>query len=105
MTKRTTVTLDDADQQVIERFADPDRAEWTELVGSATRHGLTVKPGASEGTVIRALLRAGADALREAALGRGYAQLAEHWDEVHDADEAAERRRRYAQRVDRLTQA
>jgi hypothetical protein len=55
--------------------------------------------------IIRALVHAGADALRECALVRGYAEFAEMWPEVHDADDARERRRRYAERVDRVTDA
>jgi hypothetical protein len=52
--------------------------------------------------VIRALIAAGAAAMREQVLERGYQQFAEIYDEVHDADEAAYRRRRYAERVDRV---
>ncbi len=105
MTKRTTVSLDDADQQTLASFADPTRTEWDTLVESAARHGITLKRGASEATIIRALLRAGAAALREQAMEQGYAQLAEMWPEVHDSDEAAARRRSYAERVDRVTPA
>lgn len=63
--------------------------------------GITVKPGVSEATIIRALLHAGAQALRERAMELGYQQLAEMWSEVHDRDEARERRRRYAERADK----
>lgn len=44
-------------------------------------------------------MNAGADALRERALVRGYEEFAEMWPEVHDADDARERRRRYAEHV------
>lgn len=46
-----------------------------------------------------------ADALRERALERGYAELADLWPDVHDAAEARERRRRYALRFDRVPEA
>jgi hypothetical protein len=102
MTKRTTVTLDERDEQTLATFADPERAEWKALVEIAATLGITVKPGSSEAVIIRALLQAGAKMVQEEALERGYAELAEIWPEVHDADEARARRRRYAERVDRV---
>jgi len=48
------------------------------------------------------LIAAGAAAVREQALERGYQQLAELYDEAHDAEEKVARRRRYAERVDRV---
>ncbi len=105
MTKRTTVTFDDHDQGAIAAVSDPERAEWAALVEAAAEKGIIVKPGVSEATIIRALVHAGADALRERALARGYAELAEMWPEVHDAEETRERHHRYAERVDRVTDA
>ncbi|MGH3889487.1 MAG: hypothetical protein ACRDSZ_23485 [Pseudonocardiaceae bacterium] len=102
MTKRTTVTFDDHDQGVIASASNPDRAEWAVLVEAAAAKGITLKPGASEAAIIRALVHAGADALRERALERGYAELADLWPDVHDAAETRERRRRYAHRVERV---
>jgi hypothetical protein len=72
------------------------------LVDAARALGIAVGPGASEATIIRALMAAGAAAMREQALERGYQQLAEVYAEAHDADEKAARRRRYVERVDRL---
>ena len=105
MAKRTTVTFDDHDQEAIASVSSPDRAEWAALVEAAAEKGITLKPGASEATIIRALVHAGADALRERALERGYTELADLWPEVHDTAETRERRRRYAHRVDRGTEA
>ncbi len=102
MSKRTTVTLTDQDEQTVRTFADPERPEGALLIEAARDLGIPLGPGASEATVIRALIAAGAAAMREQALERGYQQLAEIYDEVHDADEAAARRRRYAERVDRV---
>jgi hypothetical protein len=101
MAKRITVTLTDQDERTVRTFADPGRPEGALLAEAAPELGVTLGPGATEATVIRALIAAGAAALREQALERGYPQLAEIYDEVHDADEAAYRRRRYAERVDR----
>ncbi|MFN2494300.1 MAG: hypothetical protein ABR608_00085 [Pseudonocardiaceae bacterium] len=105
MTKRTTVTFDDHDQGALASVSDPGRAEWAALVETAADKGIIVRPGASEATVIRVLVHAGADALRERALERGYTELAEIWPEVHDTEETRERRRRYAERVDRVMDA
>ncbi len=105
MTRRTTVTFDDHDQGVIASVSNPDRAEWAVLVEAAAEKGISLKPGASEAAIIRALVHAGADALRERALERGYAQLADLWPEVHDDAESRERRRRYAHRIDRIAEA
>jgi hypothetical protein len=105
MPRRTTVTFDDDDQGVIAAVSDPDGGEWAVLVEAAAEKGITLKRGASEAAIVRALVRAGADALRERALERGYAELADLWPEVHDAAESRERRRRYAHRVDRVAEA
>lgn len=105
MAKRTTVTFDEHDQGAIASVSNPERAEWAALVEAAAEKGITLKPGASEASIIRALVHAGADALRERALERGYAKLAQLWPDVHDAAETRERRRRYAHRVDRLADA
>jgi hypothetical protein len=102
MSKRTTVTLTDQDEETVRRFGDPDLPEGAALIDVAQELGIAIGPGASEATVIRALVAAGAAAVREQALERGYQQVAAMYAEVHDAEEAATRRRRYAERVDRL---
>lgn len=102
MAKRTTLTLTDDDVATVRNFADPERPESAVLVEAARQWGITIGEGASEATVIRALMAAGAAALREQALERGYQQVAERYAEVHDADEKAARRRRYAEGVDRV---
>lgn len=102
MSKRTTVTLTDQDERTVQTFADPDRPEGALLIEAARELGVPLGPGASEATVIRALIAAGATALREQALERGYEELAELYEDLHDADEAAARRRRYAEQVDRV---
>lgn len=103
--RRTTITFDDHDRGAIASVSNPDRAEWAALVEAAAERGITLKPGASEASIIRALVHAGADALRERALERGYAELADLWPDVHDDAETRERRRRYAHRVDRVADA
>ena len=102
MTKRTTVTFDDQEQRAITSVSNLDGVEWAALVEAAAAKGITLKPGASEAAIIRALVHVGADAVRERALERGYAELADLWPDVHDAAETRERRRRYAHRIDRI---
>ncbi|MBP2339051.1 hypothetical protein JOF41_005229 [Saccharothrix coeruleofusca] len=101
-TKRITVTLEGAEQAALSVFADPQRAEHAALEAWAAEHGLTVR--SSEAGVVRALLRAGAEALREKALEQGYAHLAEA--QRADEDRQAERstkRARQAQRDRRMS--
>jgi len=102
MSKRTTLTLTDQDEETVRRFGDPELPEGAVLIEAARALGITIGPGASEATVIRALMAVAAAAVREQALERGYQQLAEVYADVHDADEKAARRRRYAERVDRV---
>lgn len=94
MSKRITVTLTDQDEETVRRFGDPDLPEGAVLIEVARESGVAIGPGASEATIIRALMAAGAAAVREQALERGFQQLAAVYADVHDADEAAARRRR-----------
>lgn len=102
MAKRTTISLDDDDEQRIASVADADSVQHAVLVEIAEALHIPLPRGDSEAAVIRALIQVGAHTVHERALERGYAQLAQMWDEVHDHDEARERRRRYAERVDRV---
>lgn len=100
MTKRTTVTLTARDLDLLEAVADPSRPEAATLRMIADELGVEIRDGASESALIRVLLAAGAAAVQQRSLEQGYAELAALYPEAHDADEAAERRRRYANRVD-----
>ncbi|HWE88047.1 MAG TPA: hypothetical protein VG317_01130 [Pseudonocardiaceae bacterium] len=97
--RRVSVTLDSTDQAVLDAFVAPDRAEHATLEAWAAEHGMSVRDS-SESSVIRVLAQAGAMALRDAALERGYAKLAA---DITDEDRAERRTRhqRYAERVDR----
>jgi hypothetical protein len=94
--------MDEVDQQIIATMRDVHRPEWPILVQLAAAHDIVLAEGASEAMIIRALLRVSAEVLRERAMARGYEELAAMWGELHDASEAQERRRRYAERVDRV---
>jgi len=96
-TKRITVTLEGAEQNTLSAFADPERAEHAALEEWADERGLPLK--SSEAGMVRVLLQAGAEALREKALERGYAQLAETLRA--DEDRTGERNLRRARRANR----
>ena len=96
--KRLPVTLDSDDQAEIAVFADPDRLEAGILREWAQQQHITIRDN-SESGIARALLRAGAEALREKALEAGYAELAK--DHEEGLTEQRARRRSYAERVDR----
>lgn len=102
MTKRTTLTFSDRDEDTLAAFADPERPERAALAQAAAEQGISLAADASEAALVRALVAVGAALMREEALERGYRQLAEIYPEVHDTDEARARRRRYADRIDRV---
>jgi len=85
-TRRISLTLDGLDQKAIEVFADPARPEHAALQTWAAQHGLSVRED-SEAALLRALVRAGAQALRAQALEQGYQRLA-----VSRSDDQDERR-------------
>ncbi len=69
------MTLDAPDQQAIEPFADHTRPEHATLEAWASQHGLNLRDD-SDAAILRTLIRAGAEALREKALEDGYTRLA-----------------------------
>lgn len=73
--RRVSVTLDGPDQRAIEAFADPARPEHATLEAWASQHDLNLRDD-SDAAVLRALIRAGAEALQEKALEDGYDLLA-----------------------------
>jgi hypothetical protein len=97
--KRLPVTLDSEDQAELAVFGDPERIESDILRRWAQQHHITVRDN-SESGIARALLRAGAESLREKALEAGYARLAEE-QQAESRDERRAHRARYADRVDR----
>lgn len=96
--KRLPISLDGDDLAAIAVFSDPDRIESRVLHEWTTQHHIAVR-GNSEAGIVRALLRAGAESLREKALDAGYAELAK--DQSDGIDQQRARRKRYADTVDR----
>ncbi|WP_086819473.1 hypothetical protein [Allokutzneria sp. NRRL B-24872] len=91
MTKRMSISLSEQDAETIEVARDSSNFEL--LAKAVAPLGITLTEDASEAAVLRALMHLGAVRLQEQALERGYAELAEVWDEVSDVSEARARRR------------
>jgi hypothetical protein len=100
MTKRMSVSLDVEDEQIVRAFAAPGTAESAALADWASMHGLDPARLGSEASVLRALVRAGADRLREQVLDTGYAALAIETTGDEHADTRAARDR-YVARTER----
>jgi hypothetical protein len=100
MAKRMSVTLEGEDEQALALFADPGTPEHAALSEWAIGRGLDPARFGSEASVVRALMRAGSDRLREQALDEGYAALAAATPSA-DRAEAHEARRRYVARTER----
>ncbi len=96
--KRLPVTLDSDDQAEVAVFSDPNRLESVILREWAHQNHIVVRDN-SESGIVRALLRAGAESLREKALEAGYAELAK--DQTEGLGEQRARRNRYIEQVDR----
>jgi hypothetical protein len=101
MAKRLSLSLDVADEAAVAAFSDEGTLEHRALIEWAADHGLEPAMVRSDAALMRALLRAGAETLRERALDEGYAEMAR--DLAGDAAAMGERRQlreRYASRTD-----
>lgn len=94
-----SVTLDRDDETVMERFAQAGTDERTALLAWAGEHGVPVSAVSSDAALIRALLRVGAESLREQALDAGYAELAAA---AETSEEHAEVRRARQRHIDHV---
>ncbi len=98
MTKRLSLILGETDESVLEPFIRSGTGQHRVLQRWAAEHGVgTVH---SEAAAIRALLRAGADALRDEVLDDGYAELAQVYDGTEERDERRAARTRYVARTE-----
>jgi len=93
--KRLSVTLEPDDESAVTTF-QAEGSERDALVSWAVQHGVDPRAVQSEAGVLRVLLRAGAETLREHALDRGYARMAS--SEVEDQAENREARSRHLAR-------
>ncbi|MCG7610744.1 MULTISPECIES: hypothetical protein [Mycobacterium] len=94
MGKRVSLILKDTDEAVIEPYLTEGSTSFEVLRQWASQRGESdVK---SEAGALRALLKAGAEAMREHVLDAGYAQFAEEFN--GDAAERRAARARYVRR-------
>lgn len=99
MSRRVTVTLAEAEESSVSIFSNPRRSEHAALTSWAAQHGFAGL--GSEASVIRALVQAGAEALREDALDRAYAEVAASASQA-ERDENRAIRSRYVERTERF---
>ncbi|HTQ20450.1 hypothetical protein [Mycobacterium sp.] len=98
MSKRVSLILKDSDEATIAPYLSEGSPSFEVLRRWASQRGEgDIK---SEASALRALLQAGAEALREAVLDAGYAQLAEEFNSEPAHVERRTARDRYARRTE-----
>jgi len=99
MTKRLSVTLETEDERLISAFASAGSHESVAQRAWAEHRGIDARAATSEAALLRLLLRAGAEALREQVLDSAYAQLAVEVD-LNDSNDSRVARDRYVKRTE-----
>ena len=99
MSKRVSLILGDSDEAAIGPYLEEGSPSFDVLRRWASEHNLA-NDIESEAAALRALLRAGAEALRERVLDEGYAQLATEFNTEASNVERRAPRDRYARRTD-----
>lgn len=102
MAKRLSVILGDVDEQLVEAFMEAGTAQHAVLQSWVRRHG--GRGVNSEAAAIRALMQAGAAALRDEVLDAGYAELADLYTEDEAGAERRAARNRYVERTEAKAQ-
>lgn len=98
MTKRLSLILGQGDQAVLEPYLRPGTSQHEVLQRWASDHA--VGSVDSEAGAIRALLQAGANALRDDVLDTGYAELAQVYAGTEERGERRSAREHYIARTD-----
>ena len=98
MNKRVSLILGDLDMASISPFVQSGTDQFDALQRWAARHGESALK--SEASALRALLRAGVEALRDDILEQGYAELASIYGSDVERAERRVARDRYAARTD-----
>jgi hypothetical protein len=98
MTKRLSLILGEGDQLQLEPFIQAGTGQHKVLQRWATEHGVGAVN--SEAAAIRALLQAGAEALRDDVLDEGYTELAQTYSGAEVRDERRTARDRYVARTE-----
>jgi hypothetical protein len=92
MASRLSVTLEDQDEIIVRDFSRAGSPERLALEEWAADHGFGGDGVRSDAALLRALLRAGAEALRARTLDTGYAALALSYSPGEAAETRAARR-------------
>lgn len=100
MSKRVSLILKDADEAVIAPYLSEGSPAFKVLRQWASQHGEGEGDIKSEASALRALLQAGAEALREHVLDAGYADLAAEFNSEPAHAERQAGRDRYARRTE-----
>jgi hypothetical protein len=101
MTRRTSITLEPEDERSISEFTAADSADHAALTEWAAAKGVDPARLTSEASVVRTLLRAGMEALREHVMQEGYAAMAASL-RGEDRAETRTARDRYIERSERV---
>jgi len=97
MAKRLSLSLESEDEAMLARLAVEDSPERRVVLKWTALQGLSPEQIRTEASLLRVLLRMGAERLREEALDEGYAQLAADANRM-EKSERDEARRRYVRR-------
>jgi hypothetical protein len=100
MSKRVSLILKDADEAVIAPYLTEGSPSFEVLRQWASQRGEGESDIKSEAGALRALLQAGAEALREHVLDAGYAHLAAEFNSEPAHAERQAARDRYARRTE-----
>ena len=102
MSTRLSVTLQTDEEELLSAFAAEGSPERQALVDWATEHRLAESSLRSDASLLRLLLRAGAEALRARAMDVGYSALALSYtpDEIEERHAA---RNRYSARTEAVS--
>jgi len=104
MAKRMSITLEREDEAAVDAFAAPGTAENAAMLEWLQEHGDDSGLIGSEAALLRTLMRAGAEALRDRVLDLAYPELAVVLGgEVRSESRGA--RQRYADRTDAIVDA
>ena len=98
MAKRLSLILGDGDQLALEPFVRPDTDQHRVLQRWAADHDFGAVN--SEAAALRALLRAGVEALRDDVLDAGYAELAKDYASDEERTQRRAARDRYISRTE-----
>jgi DNA-directed RNA polymerase specialized sigma24 family protein len=105
MSRRTSLTLHREDLDTLDEFTAEGSPGLAAVHAWAADHGIDIADSAAEAWMIRILIRAGAEALRERVLEAGYSELAHTFNSDEHSDETRRALAAYAERTDRYIES